>query len=343
MFSKKKIFISIILLFVISGGLFAYKAGRTITVIGKGDDSIWTQTISDFTDIPEPEENRIDILIVGIRGVDKNSPDSELKNGEFLADTIMLASLNTDNDKAALVSIPRDLYVEIPDHGKEKINSAYAVGEARHPGGGGLQLMKALTSVVSGVYVDYAVSLDFEGFEKIIDDIGGITIYRDTEFSEPKQWTQDGREGERYWRLEETGWTFYLPAGSNQMNSKEALYYVRSRYSSSDFDRMRRQHQVIEAIRSKSLNLGILANPIKLFNILDVLGDNIRSDIEISQIKDFISLIKERKIQNFERAFLEENGEKGLLISDNVDGKYVLIPKSGNYNEIRSMFKGIIE
>lgn len=343
MFSKKKIVASIVFSLIIIGAFFAYKAGRTIIVIGRAQDSIWEEIVLDFPKIPEPEENRVDILLVGIRGIEKGHVDKELQNGEFLADTIILLSFNKDNDKASLVSIPRDLYVEIPDHGKEKINSAYAIGEARHHGGGGLQLMKALASVISGVYVDYAVSIDFEGFEKIIDDIGGITVYRSTPFSEPKQWIYDGHEGARYWALEDTGWVFYVPEGSNLMNSKEALYYVRSRYSSSDFDRMRRQQQVIEAIKSKALSLGVLGNPVKLFNILDILGDNVRSDISVSKMKELMDIMRERKVQSFEKGFLEENGDSGLLMSDNIDGKYVLIPKSGNYNEIRAMLKSIVE
>ena len=341
MFSKKRVIISIGITILLGGIFFGYKAGRTITVIGDDHEAIWAETISEFSKIPEREEARVDVLFIGIRGI--NGDDKEPMNGELLADTIILASLNKDNGKAALISIPRDLYVEIPDYGEEKINAAYAVGEARRPGGGGLQLMKALVSVLSGVYVDYAVSVDFEGFQKIIGDIGEITIYRTSPFEEPKQWIHDGREDERYWKLEESGWVFYIPEGKNLMNSEEALYYARSRYSSSDFDRMRRQHEIIEAVKSKALSLGVLVNPVKIFNILDTLGDNVRSDMDISEMKELIDTIKDGEIEDWSKVFLEENENGGLLVSGNVDGKYVLLPKGGNYDEIRQMFKGVVE
>lgn len=338
----KKLIIFVIGVTVLFGLFFIYKAGRTITVIGSGASYFWDDDLTFFPKIPDREDNRIDILILGIRGIDGKDEEKD-SNGDFLADTIIIASFNTDNKKASIVSIPRDLYVDIPGYGKEKINSAYAVGENRHYGGGGLELMKLLLSSISGVYIDHAVSIDFEGFKKIVDDIGGITIYRDTPFEESRQWVLDGREGKRYWRLdEETGWTFYVPEGENVMNSEEALYYVRSRYSSSDFDRMRRQQEVISAIKSKTLNLGVLANPIKILNILSTIENNVRIDIPTSYIKELIGMVRKSKLQSFQTAILE-TGDSGLLTADNIDGRFVLLPRTGDYSEIRELFRKIVE
>ena len=185
---KKKIIVLPIMFLVLFGALFVYKAGRTITIVGIGGEKLWEETIARFPPLPEPEEDRIDVLLVGIRGFDDDyDPQVGGGNGEYLADTIILLSFNKKNEQASLVSIPRDLYVDIPDYGQEKINSAYAIGEARQYGGGGLQLTRALVSIITGVYVDHAVSIDFEGFQKIIDHLGGIVIYRDTPFIEAKQ------------------------------------------------------------------------------------------------------------------------------------------------------------
>jgi len=311
----------------------------------------------------------VDILLIGIRGY--NGGEDAGSNGEFLADTIMLASFDTETHGASLISIPRDLYVTIPGHGKEKINATYIIGESRRRGDG-FQLMKALVSNLTGVYVDHVILVNFHGFEKIVDHLGGIVIYRDTPFSEPKQWAEDGREGKQYWRLRQEVttstlsqststtqaasstpdiaqqvvtreyWEFYVPSGANVMNSEDILYYARSRYSSSDFDRMRRQQEVISAIKSKSLNLGMLANPVKIFNILDILGDNVRTDVSISQMKDFIAFAQQVKLQDFERGVLDSS-EDGLLVDDFVDGRYVLLPKSGDYSEIRELFRTIVQ
>lgn len=342
---RKKIIISAIAFLVILGALFAYKAGRTITVIGTGEDDSWEETASLSPPLPTPEEHRIDILLIGIRGYDGSK---EWSNGEWLADTIILASFNTLNNKAAVISIPRDLYVDIPKHGKDKINAVYAVGETRNFGGGGLQLLKAVVSYTAGVYVDHAISVDFNGFKKIIDHLGGITIYRQTEFTESKQWLQDGRTEKRYWRLaqntsstEALGWEFYVPRGMNTMNSEEALYYARSRYSSSDFDRMHRQQEVVDAVKSKALNLGVLANPVKIFNILDTIQNNVRTDMSISEMKDLLALAQKKKIQNFKKAVLDTS-EGGLLIEDKINGLYVLLPKAKNFSEIQELAKNIV-
>jgi LCP family protein required for cell wall assembly len=341
---RKKFALIAVIFFIAVGFAFAYKAGRTITVIGGDNEDLWEETISDFSQFPEPEEDRIDILIVGIRGFDADAQNRlEGENGEYLADTIILASFNKKNNQAALVSIPRDLYVEIPDYGEEKINSAYAVGEARSYSGGGLQLTKALVSMVSGVYVDHAISIDFAGFKKIIDNIGGVTIRRDTAFIEDKQWIHDGSDGKDYWRFDEkTGWIFYVPPGVNLMNSEDALYYARSRYSSSDFDRMKRQQEVISAIKSKAFGLGVLVSPLKLFNILDIVQNNVRTDMSVSEINELISLAQKAKIQDFRRGTLDTS-EGGLLVEDRIDGRFVLTPKSGDYSEIKKLFLDIIQ
>ena len=366
-FLRKKLFTAIIVVIAVLGVFFVYKAGRTITVItDSGGAEFWEETISDFSSMPEPEKNRIDILLIGIRGYDGSG---EWGKGEWLADTIILASFNTKNNQAALISIPRDLYVDIPQHGKDKINAVYSIGETKNFGGGGLQLTKAVVSRLMGVYIDHALSIDFNGFEKIIDHLGGITIYRDIPFTESKQWLGDGREGDRYWRkrifsatstegslIVESmstsskaaigniveGWEFYVPAGLNTMNSTEALYYARSRYSSSDFDRMRRQQEVLDAIKSKALNLGILANPIKIFGILDLVEKNVRVDMSLAEIKDLINLAQKVKIQELKKVVLDSS-EGGFLLEDKVDGLYVLLPRAGDYQDIQVLAKSIVQ
>ncbi len=108
------------------------------------------------------ENNRTDILIMGLRG------KGDALYGEYLTDTIMVLSIKTDEGKAALLSIPRDLFVRIPGYGKmEKINFAYAYGmQARR---GGLRVATLAAERVTGIDIDYAAAVDFWAFRKIID------------------------------------------------------------------------------------------------------------------------------------------------------------------------------
>ncbi|MBI1888435.1 MAG: LCP family protein [Candidatus Spechtbacteria bacterium] len=340
--SIKKVSIPAIILLILSGVFFFYHAARTVQIVGSERNGNVNGIAAIFPGIPIPETDRIDILILGIRGL--GDDPKEENNGELLADSIILLSYDTKRNKASIVSIPRDLYAEIPGYGKEKINAAYAIGEDRNYGYGrkGLELSEALLSVISGVYIDYAMRIDFDGFKKIIDQLGGITIHRDSPFEEPRQWIHDGKNESAYWRLDQAGWTFYVPKGSNLLTAEDALYYARSRYSSTDFDRMARQQEVIAALKTKALSLGVLANPVKIFQILDVIKDHVRTDMPISKIKELVELARKAKIQDYRHEVLT-SGEGGLLYEDSVDGRFVLLPKDGDYSKIQEFFKSILE
>lgn len=318
----------------------------------------------------EREDDRIDVLILGIRG-------SGDPNGGLLADTMVLASFDKKTKRAAMVSIPRDLYVEMPDHGPEKINFAYALGEMRSPGGGGLTLSKEVVQYVSGVYIDHAIVLNFEGFKRVVDTLGGVTITRDTPFVESQQWQGERVAESPYWVFRQEAapavevpagaegeitpedeaadpevieepaptagyWMFRVAEGTHTLNGNDALYYIRSRYSSSDFDRVRRQQEVIDALKNQALSLGVLANPFKVFELIDALGKNIRTDMSLGDIREFISLAQEYQGVPVNHAVLEP-ADDGIIYADKSDrGAYVLLPRGGNWNEVRSFFKTLL-
>ncbi|MDX1607801.1 MAG: LCP family protein, partial [Candidatus Spechtbacterales bacterium] len=268
-YSKRKLIIwAAILLVVLVGALFLYQTSNVLTIAGSPSD---VGVYQDFK--IEKEADRLDILVLGIRG-------SGDPNGGLLADTMILVSFDKKNDKVSMVSLPRDLYVDMPEYpNKEKINFAYALGEQRKPGGGGLTLSKEVVKYITGVYVDHAVVMNFEGFERLVNIMGGVQIYRNTDFYETKQWQGEGKEGSPFWYKEsadaeagqitqneneeeqqtddvqdiqqedsqentavsapeprEEYWVFHVPAGTSNLDGNSALYYVRSRYSSSDFD-----------------------------------------------------------------------------------------------------------
>jgi len=244
----------------------------------------------------------------------------------------MILSIKKSTGQTALISIPRDLYVKIPSYGKEKINDAYALGEQKKRGGGGLTLSKEVVSNVTDLYINHTVSADFKAFQELVDTLGGITIWRDAPFVEDKQWWCDEND--------ENCRPFKLPAGKNILNGEQALFYVRSRFSSSDFDRMRRQQQVLIAIKEKVLGLKILANPKKIFDILDVLKRNIKTDMDIIEIKELMDLSKRIDFKHTKRKVFDTS-QNGLLYSSNINGSYVLLPVGGNFDNIQEVCKNI--
>lgn len=353
------VFIGFLAILVLSVAWFFYKTSNVLTIAG--DVGVY----EDFK--VKKEDNRLDILVLGIRGAGD-------ENGGLLADTMILISFDKEKQKAAIVSLPRDLFVEMPEHEKlEKINFAYALGESRRWGGGGLALSKEVVKYITGVYIDHAIVLNFEGFKELIDTMGGVTIYRDTPFVEGNQWQGEGKEASPFWRLvtntenfedndeqkesevnltdenfklETQGqyWEFYVPTGKSVLNGDAALYYVRSRFGSSDFDRIKRQQEVVDSLKNKALSLGVLGNPIKIFSILDIVGDNIRTDMGLGDIREMTNLAQSSDRIPVETGFLDTS-QGGLLTAKTINGSFVLVPSAGdeNFDEIRKFFKNIFQ
>ncbi|KKU80717.1 MAG: Cell envelope-related transcriptional attenuator [Parcubacteria group bacterium GW2011_GWA2_47_8] len=181
---------------------------------------------------------------------------------------------------------------------------------------------------ITGVHIDHVVRIDFEAFQKIIDAVGGVTVYLDKDFVEPYQWSEEGE--------------FRVPAGKNHMDGITALYYTRSRYSTSDFDRARRQQQVLLALRDRVMSLGVLTKPTFAFQILDILGNHVRTDATPQEIRKLIDLARTVSVDTINTKVLDTSAG-GLLSQDTIDGQYVLLPRTGTYEEIRALAKNLLQ
>ena len=320
-------------------GYYAYQfslAYNTISVENgswwKGVANIWNfnkeeKMAPDPNPMPEPERDRLDILILGIRGENEAAIKEE---GGLLTDTIIVASIDKVTKKTAVISIPRDLYIEMAAQTpndkniklKGKINEVYERGLEN---GGGLILAKQVVSRITGVFIDNAIVFDFNAFKEIVNNLGGIDIRLNKPFEEKNQW----------------GYEFSLPAGDNHLDGEQALYYVRSRYSTSDFDRARRQQEVISIIKNRAFNLGFLSNPIKVTSLLSDLKGNIRTDFQIWDIKDLAALANsfgnKATAKNYvittENLVYETKTEKG---------EYILLPKEGNFEGLKNLLETIL-
>lgn len=176
-------------------------------------------------------------------------------------DTIMILSLDQANGRAALISIPRDVYLPIPGIGYSRINTAYGFGEERQPGGG-LTLLISTIEKNFGIPIHNYVRVDIEGFEEIVDALGGVDVTVDCDLYDEKF---PGYFG-----------VYTLAAGDYHMDGRQALYYARSRKSTSDFDRARRQQRVLLAIRRRALDANLLPRVPALYAAL---RDTVDTDI----------------------------------------------------------------
>lgn len=265
--------------------------------------------------MPAKESNRLDILILGIRG--ENDPDAA-DGGPLLTDSIQVFSYDKSTKKSSLISIPRDLFVTIHDQQKDKINSAYEYGLSHSSNG--LQFIKDKISQITGVYIDQVVVFDFSSFKEIVDALGGVDVTLAVPFHEPKEW----------------GFDFSLPAGLNHLDGQNALYYARSRYSSSDFDRSRRQQQIMFAIKDKLLALNFLSDPIKSFSILTLVRSDIKTDIGVWNFSELLDLVNKVKFDQIKKSVISTDN---FLTESTDNGAYILLPKGGTLADIKQFFQ----
>lgn len=326
-----KILLIIIILGAATGGFAMYRAGTTLSKISTKDGllkSLWKSIPGVGPDqMKGQDEGQINILLIGMRG-------NNMAGGGLLADTIMVTAVKPAENKVALISIPRDLYVSDPGSSSQsKVNAIHAKYENKGEGQG-MDMMKQAVSNVTGLPIHYAVRIDFRGFTEMVDAVGGVDIYLNQPFAEPTQF------------VGEEALNFSLPAGKNHLDGQKALFFVRARYTSSDFERAKRQQQVLIALKDKLLSLGTLSDFGKVNNILNILGDDVRTDMDISEMKKFFELANQtHDPQIKQRVF--DTSEEGLLYASKADtpgGKtYILLPAGGNFDKIHDACKNIFQ
>jgi len=280
-----------------------------------------------FKDSLKIYDNQVNIVLLGIAGGNHDGPN--------LSDSIMVVNYNMKNNQLTTIAIPRDIWSSTL---KDKINSAYAYGEAKKIGGGST-LAKAELSSVVGFPIHYAVVIDFDEFKKLIDFLGGIDINVEKSFTD-KEFPITGHEndlcnGDKEYRCRYK--TISFEKGLQHMDGETTLDFIRSRNAEgdegSDFARARRQQKMIEAIKNK------LLKEIKFFDLK-----------KIGETYSVIDKLIVRDITNQQTAILFRNiilkknlRQKSVVLGEDsfvvppyyeYEGMYVLIPASGNYDNL---------
>lgn len=285
--------------------------------------------------------DRINILLLGIGG--------ETHDGPNLTDTIIFASIDTKANKTVLVSIPRDLWVEDL---KGRVNIAYAKG--------GLMLSKSVVSKILGQPIDYVMRIDFAGFEKAIDLLGGVDV-NVINILDDFQYPISGKEDDPCGHPQEDLKTLatassqldvfpcrylhlHFDKGLQRMNGEKALQFVRSRHAigneGTDFARSKRQEELIKGVKDKIFSIKTFLNPIKVFSIFNAIKSSVDTNIGEEEFDDFIKLAIKMKGGAINNAILDYGDEmknrEGLLIHPDISAIYnnewVLIPRTGNNN-----------
>lgn len=265
---------------------------------------------------------RINILLLG-----KASDDYP---GSNLTDTIILGSVNPKTYQGSLLSIPRDLFINVPGtKNYTKINSIYAYGLKMGGHQKGIELLKKAIGEVTGQKIDYYIMVDFKAFEKTIDALGGVDVTVEKDIFDNRY------PGPNY-----SYQTFSIKQGNQHLDGSTALKYVRVRHTEGgDFGRAKRQQQVLEAIKAKFFEKRGVTEGLSFFSdLLEIIKDNVKTDAAFSDYLPFLMLIKEVNIHQIVNKVLD-NSSGGVLENYNpvVSGivAYTLRPKGGNYYQIQ--------
>jgi LCP family protein required for cell wall assembly len=267
-------------------------------------------------------DERINILLLGYGG-----PGHD---GAYLTDSIMLVSVKGASRQAVMISLPRDLWVRIPalpNNGfmSGKLNNAYAIGtdHRNYPNvraqwktdTGGGDLAAATISQITHQHVDYWVGVDFKAFRDLVNALAGVQLNIPTALDDPY-----------YPAGETTGYMhIHLDAGPQQLDGEHALQYARSRETTSDFDRSRRQQAIMLAVRQKALSVNALPH---LFQLLSALQHNVRTNLRPQDMQLLAELAGQIKEADIRHIGIDSSN---LLRSTFVNGQYVLLPRDPTY------------
>jgi LCP family protein required for cell wall assembly len=316
-----KIGVVVLVFFVIVGGI----VGLLVKFKVKPIQVIANATIIDLKET----DGRTNVLVLGS---DKRS-EGVMSGNNVLTDTILVASIGKFDKDVVLISIPRDLWVELSNGSYEKINAAYAID--------GAEGIKKAVEKVLGIPIHYHTLISFEMFKEVVDILGGVDVdvaASFTDYQYPIEGKENAPENERYE-------TVHFEQGMQHMDGVTALKYARSRKGDNgegtDFARSRRQQSVIAAIKKKMLNIGVLINPLKLKSLYDSYANNVDTNMDFGTIQNFYLLSQQIDFEKIVSIVLDDRSapEQGGLLYAPEDtslygGRYVLVPQTGNYDQI---------
>ncbi|MCW2801989.1 MAG: LytR family transcriptional regulator [Propionibacteriaceae bacterium] len=244
----------VLVLALAAGAVYVFSIDRSLTNNLNRADNMPPETPTEPGQSPRPAvdpaaDGALNFVLLGSDSRDTSD------SGSGRSDSIILVHLNKKRDKAYLVSFPRDMWVTVPGHGKNKINAAFAFG--------GPPLTVRTLEGITGARMDHVVLVDFEGFIDLTDTLGGVTVTNDNKFSSHG---------------------FDYPKGEITIQGKQALWFVRERHNlpNGDLDRAKNQRKVVQAIVRKGLSPEVISNPVKFNDFISGVAQHLVVDQQLS-------------------------------------------------------------
>lgn len=318
------------LFLLLAGGWMGWKLFSNSGKVFGGDNNILG--FLNATKLKGEDKGRVNFLLAGV------STDDPGHAGANLTDSVMLVSIDTTNKKAFMLSIPRDLWVEIPDYGHSKINAANAYGDEdsySQPGypEGGMGLLSQVVSENFQMPIHYYAKINYTAFRDAVNAVGGITL--NIQSDDPR-----GLYDPNISKAD--GGPLKLPNGVQQLDGQTALNLARARgnptpdgrygygFEQSDFTRTKHQRMMLLALKDKVSSGTVITNPLKIGQLFDVIGKNMKTDLQPSEVRRIYDLSKQIKSSDILSLSLNDADGVNLLASYRTpDGASALIPAAG--------------
>lgn len=259
-------------------GTIALRAITNMSISEWNTDQVFVPTIITGTGVIQKVSGTKNILIAWVGGA--------WHEWSYLTDSIMLASINSDEESITLLSIPRDLYVAYPKwFGTSwRINALYSIGKSNKVG---IKLLAEKVSEITGQPIDGYAVIDFTWFRYIVNALGWVEV------DVPRNLYDNEYPNNNWWYE-----VFSVKAGLQTMNGDTALKYARSRHSTSDFDRSERQQLIIKAIKDKALSLWFLTSPTKINEVLTAIRAHIDTNMTVGEAAELAMRVKDINTEN---------------------------------------------
>ncbi len=289
-------------------------------------------------------DGRVNVLVLGL--------DTRGARGLMNTDTIFVGSFSTVEGDPVLISIPRDLWVNLSPYGYGRINSAYSRGGTQKDGTlkeeQGVTFVKSKVEEILGIEIPYWVLVDFEGFKQIVDTLEGIEVCVERAFDD-YAYPIPGKESAK--PLSARYEHIHFDAGCQKMNGDTALKYARSRTGSnsegSDFARVRRQQRVILGVKNKLLSLDLLLHLGKLSELYKQVTATVKTNATLGEVQRSLEVTaKFEDLSEVESLVLDPESKLVYHPTNSAPygGAYVLVPQGGSFKKIhaavRKLFYG---
>ena len=300
----KWILVGIALILTFWGGVAAVRSG----MLGEK-----VRQVVSLNPLKTDSSGHTNLLLLGVAGA--------TEEGGHLSDSIMIVSINPRRPSISILSLPRDLHVS-SKVGERKVNEVYAAAQYKHGEKKGLEIIKDALSQFSGIEIHYAAVVDFALFEDGIDLLGGVDVFV------PQDINDDRYPDENFGYQ-----TFVVRRGLQHFNGDMALKYARSRKTTSDYDRARRQQDLALAIRQKIESNGWVDNAQKLREFYDLFRRKVNTDVDLTRMMALAKIGIGIDYGDIISAVLNDDPTQqgGLLYAparEFYNGQFVLLPQS---------------